>query len=210
MPHYDTADWSDFVRGLIHGAKAAAMATHEQACATCRRSADRLRQVAATARADRELSPPDALVRWASALFSTQSPGPVRARQLVIARLVYDSLAAPELHGVRTQNRISRHLLYEAGAFSLDLRVEYERGSSRVTLAGQLLDRERPERSLSDVSIQLVRGRTAIVRTRCNRFGEFQIEYEPDGRLRLYVVERHRSRRVEVSLNGLQSDQPLV
>lgn len=207
MPHYDAGEWSDFVRGLIQGPKVAAMEAHLIRCAVCRRSENLLRQVASTAHVDRELALPDDLVQWASALFPTRaqesSPAPHRA----VARLVFDSFAAPELAGVRAQGRIGRHLLYEAGTFGLDLRLEYERGSPRVTLVGQLLDRQHPERSLSDVSIQIVRGRTELARTLCNRFGEFQIEYEPDGRLRLYVIEQRRSRRVEVSLNGLESDQ---
>jgi hypothetical protein len=207
MPHYDTAEWSDFVRGLIRGPKVAAMEAHLIGCEACRRSAGLLRQVASTARVERELAPPDHLVQWARALFTTRAQESAPVPRRLIARLVFDSIAAPELAGVRAQGGISRHLLYEAGTFGLDLRLEYERGTPRVTLVGQILDREHPERSLSDVSIQIVRGRKEVARTLCNRFGEFQVEYEPDGRLRLYVIEQRRSRRVEVSLNGLQSDQ---
>jgi hypothetical protein len=208
MPHFDAGDWSDFARGLIDGPRAGEMESHLNTCVACQRTANLFRQVAVTARRDRELSPPDHLVRWARALFSTGDAAHASGR--LIAHLVYDSLAAPELAGVRAQSRISRHLLYEAGPFGLDLRLEYERGSSRVTLVGQLLDREQPQRSLSDVSVQLVRGRTQVSRARCNQFGEFQLEYEPQGRLRLYVSEQHRRQRVEVSLNGLHSDQPGV
>jgi len=164
--------------------------------------------VTATARHDRELEPPDHLLRWARALFATRSQEPGSAPLRLVARLVHDSMAAPELSGIRAQSRISRHLLYEAGAFGLDLRLEYERGSSRVTLVGQLLDRQQPERSLTDVSVQLVRGRTQVSRAQCNQFGEFQLEYEPQGRLRLSVNEQRRRQRVEVSLNGLHGDQP--
>lgn len=213
MPHFDSGDWSDFVRGLVQGAQGLQMEVHLASCAACQRTASLLRHVTATARADRELEPPEPLTRWANALFSTHRSGAVpvaRAPRTLLARLVFDSLAAPETAGVRTQGRISRHLLYEAGAFRLDLQLEYERGSTRVTLVGQVLDREHPDRSLSDVSIQLVRGRAEVVRAHCNRFGEFQIDYEPNGRLRLYVMERGRSRRVEVSLNGLHGDQPHV
>jgi hypothetical protein len=207
MPHYDTGEWSDFVRGLVPTSKATAMRDHLTGCDACRRSAELLGHVAATARVDRELAPPDHLVHWARALFSTQAREPARVAHRLIARLVFDSFAAPERAGVRAHGRISRHLLYEAGTFGLDLQLEYERGTPRVTLVGQILDREHPGRSLSGVSVQIVRGRTEVARTACNRFGEFQVQYEPDGRLRLYVVERRRSR-VEVSLTGLGGDQP--
>jgi hypothetical protein len=208
MPHYDTGEWSDFVRGLIKGPRVAAMEAHLIECEACRRTAALLRQVTSTGRIDRDLAPPDHLVQWAQALFTTRALEFAPASRRLIARLVFDSFAAPELAGVRAQGRISRHLLYEAGTFGLDLRLEYERGTPRVTLVGQILDREHPDRSLSQVSIQIVRGRKEVARTLCNRFGEFQVEYEPDGRLRLYVIELRRSRRVEVSLNGLGSDQP--
>lgn len=207
MPHYDAGDWSDFVRGLIPGFKAEEMEAHLAACTGCQRTVRVFRQVAVTARHDREQNPPDHLMRWARAVFASGDHAPESPSGRVVARLVYDSLAAPGLAGVRAQSRISRHLLYEAGTFGLDLRLEYERGSSRVTLVGQLLDREQPERSLTGVSVQLVRGRTPVSRAHCNRFGEFQLEYEPYGRLRLYVSEEHRRQRVEVSLNGLQSGQ---
>jgi hypothetical protein len=207
MPHYDAGEWSDFVRGLIPGPKGGKMEAHLVTCTACQRTASLFRQVAVTARRDRQLDPPDHLVRWARTVFSTRDHAPAHAPGRLIAGLVYDSLAAPELAGVRAQSRISRHLLYEAGAFGLDLRLEYERGSPRVTLVGQILDRDHPERSLIGVSVQLVRGRTQVSRAQCNRFGEFQIEYEPHGRLRLYVSDEHRRQRVEVSLNGLQSHQ---
>lgn len=207
MSHYDAGEWSDFVRGLVPAARAAEMEAHLAGCGACRRTVDLFGHVVVTARRDREQDPPAHLVRWARALFSTGERAAAPSRGRLVARLVYDSFAAPELSGVRAQSRISRHLLYEAGSFGLDLRVEHERGSPSVTLVGQILDREQPERSLSGVSVQLVRGRTAVSRAQCNRFGEFQIEYEPHGRLRLYVSEEHRRQRVEVSLNGLQRDQ---
>jgi hypothetical protein len=209
MPHYDTAEWTDFVRGLIGDPKAGEMESHLASCVACHRAVGVLREVLEVAQVDRRLEPPDHLVRWARALFSSErAVASARGARPFIAQLVYDSLAAPELAGMRAQHRISRHLLYEAGVFGLDLRLEYQRGSPRVTLVGQILDRQRPERSMSDVSVQLVRGRTEIGRGACNRFGEFQVDFEPDGRLRLYVMEGSRSRRIGVSLNGLQSEQP--
>jgi hypothetical protein len=211
MSHFDSGDWSDFVRGLVKDALAREMEMHRANCAACQRTANLLHHVAATGRADRELEPPKQLMRWANALFSTHAAEPVpvpRKAKTLLARLVFDSQLAPELAGVRARGGIGRHLLYEAGVFRLDLQLEHERGSPHVTLVGQILDREHPERSLSAASIQLVRGQTVVARTRCNRFGEFQIQYEPNGRLRLYVTERRRNRRVVLSLNGLKSDQP--
>lgn len=204
MTHHDLGAWSDFVRGLVSTEARSAMLAHLNTCDACRRAVAQLKQVAAVAQADRMLTPPAHLLRWGRALFST--PRPAGARALLRARLVYDSLAAPAPNGLRSVARISRHALYEAGTFALDLRLEYERGSSRVTLTGQLLDRQAPDRRFTNVVVQLARGRTEVARTSCNRFGEFQVAYEPARRMRLYVVDGGRRRRVEVALNGLHDN----
>lgn len=201
MNHHDLGAWSDFVRGLVPSEDRPAMLAHLEVCAACRRTAAQLKQVADLADADRTLDPPVHLVRWARALFTT--PRPAEGAAPLLARLVYDSWAAPATTGVRSGPHISRHALYEAGTFALDLRLEYQPGSSRVTLTGQLLDRQAPDRRVTDVVVQLERGRTEVAKTSCNQFGEFQLAYEPGPRMRLYVVEAGRRRRVELALNGL-------
>lgn len=201
MKHPDPGTWSDFVRGLASPGDRSALGAHLGSCDACRRTMVQLEHVAAVAQVDRRLVPPAHLVRWARALFST--PRPDTATAPLLGRLVYDSLAAPAADGLRSDARISRHVLFEAGTFALDLRLEYERGLSRVTLTGQLLDRQAPDRRFTDVAVQLARGRTEVASAPCNRFGEFQVTYEPTGRMRLYVVEGGRRRRVEVALNGL-------
>ena len=71
MAHYDSGDWSDYVRGLIGSSKAREMDAHLAGCSTCQRVTGLLRHLVATAQVDRELEPPEHVIRRAKVLFST-------------------------------------------------------------------------------------------------------------------------------------------
>jgi hypothetical protein len=65
---------------------------------------------------------------------------------------------------------------------------------------GQIIDREQPTSDLSDLPVLLMSGKAVIARARSNRFGEFQMEYEPGRRLRLLLPVEKRGQGVEVRL----------
>src|SRR5207244_10336838 len=81
------------------------------------------------------------------------------------ARLLYDSFREPLPAGVRTQQRLSRQALYEAGDYSLDLHWENERGSPRVALVGQIKNQKEPSKHLGDVPVLLASGKKLLART---------------------------------------------
>jgi len=115
------------------------------------------------------------------------------------ARLLYDSFREPLPAGLRTQQRLSRQYLYQAGDYSLDLRLENERGSPRVALVGQIQNRKQPGKRLGSVPVQLLSGKQVLAQATSNSLGEFQMEYEPSKHLRLYVPVRQAGKRVDVS-----------
>jgi hypothetical protein len=204
MTHYNLGQWVDFSRGLARDINRSAMEAHlSKGCARCRRIVEMLGSVAAFGSAQAENEPPESALRLARAIYRRpQKP------ESVLAKLVYDSFRQPLLAGVRTQDRQTRHALYEAGGYYVDLRVEHQRAADMATLIGQLADRERPGADADGVRVELRTRKATIATASCNRFGEFQIDYRPAPALRLDVILGETGRRLELHLSGLLDDQP--
>jgi hypothetical protein len=118
----------------------------------------------------------------------------------LVAKLVYDTAHQPLPAGMRAERAVGRQALYCAGPYSVDLRVEHERGSGRVCLVGQIADRRQPQRSIGDVPVLLMSGKAVVERAFSNMFGEFQMECAPSRHLRLcFPVEQ----RVDLRLSDL-------
>jgi hypothetical protein len=206
LTHYDQARWVDFVRGLIAGSERHAMQAHlDSGCRRCHPVVQRFRTLAEVTSGDSKWEAPEGVVQTAKAFFALQRPEKVHILPRVLARLVFDSFRDPLPAGVRMQHRLSRQALYEAGRYSVDVRLEHEKGSRRVTLLGQIGDREQPGQGLADVPVWLVSGKRVLARALSNTFGEFQMDYEPARRLRLYVPVEQRGKHIEVRLGGLTS-----
>ena len=199
--HYDATKWIDFVRGVLVGREREAMQAHlKTACARCGRTARLLGAAAEVGASDSRWDVPDSVVQTARSFFALQRPEKVHILPRIVAKLVYDSFRDPLPAGVRMQHRLSRQALYEAGRYSVDVRLEHERGCARINLVGQIADREQPTTDLGDVPVLLMSGKAVIARTLSNRFGEFQMEYEPARHLWLYVTVEQRGKGLEVRL----------
>ncbi len=200
MKHFELAEWTDFVRGLVEESARLALEHHlASGCRKCRHTADLLRKLVTAARNDSQVQVPDFALRCARAIFLLQQPKKIQILPRIPARLLYDSFREPLPAGVRTLQRLSRQALYQAGDYSLDLRLENERGSSRVALVGQIQNRKQPGKRLGGVPVQLLSGKQVLAQATSNSLGEFQMEYEPSKHLRLYVPVRQAGKRVDVS-----------
>jgi hypothetical protein len=203
MKHFSIWQWVDFVRDLGEEDVRAAMATHlASRCSRCEGIVNVLRHVAVTARAEVGYDPPPQAIRLAKAIYSLQQPEKTSFPRL-IARLVHDSMRAPLPAGMRAESRLSRHVLFEAGNYYLDLQLERQPASGLVTLIGQLANRTRTEPSAAEMPVWLKEKKRLVATTLCNRFGEFQLEYAPARNLQLHVPLFAASKRLEVSLNSL-------
>src|SRR5437870_3021106 len=191
MNHFDISKWADFVRGLIEESAQVAMERHlASGCRKCRHTAELLRKLVTAARNDSQVQVPDYALRCARANFFLQQPEKVQILPRIPARLLYDSFREPLPTGLRTQQRLSRQALYQAGDYSLDLRLENERGTSRVALVGQIQNRKQAGKRLGSVPVQLLSGKQVLAQATSNSLGEFQMEYKPSKHLRLYVPVR--------------------
>jgi hypothetical protein len=176
-------------------------------CRRCRDSAEALGVIAAVARGEAEREVPAAALRLAMAIFSLQQPERVHILPRVLARLVFDSFSEPQPVGVRSRQHVSRHAMYRAGDYFVDLKLESQPGTRQVSLVGQIANPKEAPGSLANVPVLLSAGPDVIKRTVSNEFGEFQMSYEAGRHLRLYVPVRG-DRKIEVELSRLGAAQP--
>lgn len=201
MKHFTIWDWADFARGMADEKSAAAMQAHLSGCSRCERTVRTLRGVSAVARNESRNEPPERAMRYARALFSLHRPEKVGLTRL-IGRLVHDSAFAPLPAGMRAegQTQDTRHLLYEAGGYYLDVQVE-QRESGRVSLVGQIAARNDTQANTANLPVWLLDRTNLVASTLSNSVGEFQLEYTPARNLLLRVPLPDLGKRLEVSLS---------
>lgn len=205
--HFTDANWIDRVRGKVFASERDAMDLHVTGCGPCRRARDLFGAVAEVARREAEYDVPERMLRLARSIFALQPPERVRILPRVLARLVFDSFAEPLLVGIRSRQRVTRQAMYRAGDYYLDLRMESEPETRRVSVVGQIANRRAPERSVANVPIVLTSEKEVVARAVSNEFGEFQLGYEPAKHLRLHVPVSS-SGNIEVALNRLCAGSP--
>src|SRR2546425_10287918 len=109
MKHFELAEWTDFVRGLIEKSARLPLEHHlASGCRKCRHTADLLRKLVIAAHSDSQVQVPDYALRCARAIFLLQQPEKVQILPRIPARLLYDSFREPLPAGLRTQQRLSR------------------------------------------------------------------------------------------------------
>lgn len=204
MSHYDITRWTDYLRGLVDAQEHNEMTDHLAECTRCRGTHDLLDRVAVRMKADLQYEVPEYAVRNVRALFSANAR-PVRSTlQKLVANLVFDSFEQPQLLGVRSAAaRGTRHTLYEAGEYSVDLHLQEEHGSTRMNMVGQLALRSHTFGSLDKVPVKLLSGRQVVAEAVSNEFGEFQLSYEPKRQLKLHIPLHNRGERIELQLGSL-------
>jgi hypothetical protein len=221
MKHYGIAQWVDFARALAPEGDQAAMQKHlAGGCSECLQIVDFCDRLAVVCRGmvDREV--PESAVRLAWAIFpvapavlppvSVQaSPRPKRVVRIPV-ELIFDSLLTPSPGGLRTTWQVGWQALYRAGDCSVDLRVEPDLGSSRAAVIGQISNHVAPEVEMSDIPVCLKQGKLVLAEARSNRFGEFQMEYEQQGRIQLCIHLEEGAKCIQVPIKKLATDKRSV
>jgi hypothetical protein len=153
------------------------------------------------------VSVPDWVLRNARAIFpARQAATPKRVFRIPV-ELIYDSFLVPAPAGLRATWQVGWQALYRAGDCSLDLRVEPELHSSRAAVIGQISNHVVPGDRMQGILVYVKSGRVVVAETRSNEFGEFQMEYEQQGRLQLCVDMDNGSKRFQVPLKKFASDK---
>jgi hypothetical protein len=179
------------------------MSAHLLECSECRGEHDLLAKFAIRMQADRQYQVPEYALRNVRALFAQKAQAKKSVLQKLVGHLVFDSLQEPAMAGARSYAQGMRHALYEAGDYSVDLRLEEHPGSTRMNMVGQLAVRSDAANSLNGVPIVLMSGREILAEAVSNEFGEFQLDYEPKRQLKLHVPIQQRRERIELQLGSL-------
>ena len=189
MRHYSLEKWIDFARNVIREDEKVEMQSHlETGCAECSKELGIWQRLQQVARREATYAPSEGAVRTVKATFTNRSTGRLSHSNLQIASLLFDSFRAPLLAGMRSSGSAAQQLLYGAGDYRIDVRIEPQMDSEKVVLIGQVLNSTDPDERLSAAPVSLLKGRKLLAESVTSEFGEFQIECELQGGIHLVVT----------------------
>ena len=191
MRHYTLEQWIDFVRDVVDEAKKREMQNHlDSGCKRCTKELGMWQRLQQVARRETAYSPSSGAIRTVNAAFANKGSRAAAAAQAKsgIVSVLFDSFRSPLLAGVRSAGSASQQVLYGAGTYRIDVRIEPQMDSDKVILVGQVLNSADPDERLADVSVTLSKGRKVLAESTTSQFGEFQIECQLYAGYRLVVM----------------------
>lgn len=187
MKHFAAEEWADFARGLVEKDRKSIMQSHLQTgCRECNKQAQFWQHVHSVARRQASVGAPEGSVAIAKAMFGQKAVFKPRAKA-TIADLLFDSFQRPLLAGVRSAVTAPRQLLYGTGTHRIDVRLEPQPDSEKVSVVGQVLDSAEPGRGLQGMMVLLLAGDRVMAQSETNRFGEFDMQAVLADKLELLV-----------------------
>jgi hypothetical protein len=205
MAHYNIGEWTDYVRDLLAQEQRREMSEHlGTGCEECSSLVGFLRGVAEVAAADALYERASSeLAITAGGIFvapALEQSGIIAALRTLAAKLTFDSASGLNPAGARGHRPAARQLMYQAGDYCVDLRLDRERNTTRVVLVGQVANEKQPLLQLARLPVFVMSGKKIISETASNEFGEFTLEFLPRPNLRLCV---------QVTQAGVQLEVPL-
>ena len=192
MSHFKLEEWADFVRDVAREEQKKEMQSHlDSGCKGCAKLFATWKRVHEAGRREASYQPPESIVRSVKGAGVIHGLGRGRPEKSPIAELLFDSLRSAATVGVRSTAVTLRQLLYGVGGYRIDLRVEPQENSDRVTLIGQVLNSAKPEQPVGATSLVLKKGKKVVAEAVTNQFGEFQLECDLEGSLHLHAGLPH-------------------
>jgi hypothetical protein len=202
MDHFSENAWVDLARGFGASTESQGMKAHlASGCLKCKTAYGFWGRLQTMALAEDSYTPTANLVRLAKLEFAANQQ--IEPEKSTLASLLFDSFSQPLLAGVRSSAATARQLVYEAEGLVVDLRFDRLVPSGMVSAVGQILDKRVPRELLggSPVVVWTDDGQL-VATTDANGFGEFQLEFVPQERLRL--TARVGRRKVHIPLTNLK------
>ena len=197
MKHFSEQVWTDFVRGIGPSRANAEIEAHlASGCQDCVPACGMWKKVYSIAAREPSFTPPDHAVRMVKVEFATrQTP---QQSPWTLARLVFDSLSQPLTAGVRSGASDSRQLMFDAEGTMVDLVLDVRPQSGTISLIGQVIDKGGTRVAPRQVAVILwTETGQPLAETAANEFGEFQLEFTAQARLRLSVeIAGHKPIRI--------------
>lgn len=207
MSHFSADEWVDFTRGLLPPAKATMMqAALDEGCSECRSSLQLWRTILKSLSREREYQPPEAAVRAIKDAYIRENPWKWMASVAQFARVLFDSLQAPVLAGVRSSTASSRQITVGADPFVIDLRLESDSARQHVSLTGQVLNSGNLQAAIDGADVVLLSAESLVRKTKANELGEFYLDFGREENLRLFINIRGE-RAIGIVLPGLDSSE---
>ena len=185
MKHFSLTEWADFARDVVDSNRKERMRAHLDAgCKQCSEALGTWVRVREVARRERSYEPPESATRTAKGLL------PIHARpgKASVVQLLFDSFQNPVTAGVRSMATTARQMLYGVGTYRIDLRMEPQMDSDKVSLVGQVLNAADPAKAGSVATVTLLRGSKVVAHSQTNALGEFQLECSLEGQLQLRLA----------------------
>jgi hypothetical protein len=186
--HYSSEEWVDLARGVGSKDLKEAMEGHLKTCEKCSKVFSMWRRVNDIAHRQEGTEPPDAAVRTVKGMYAIHGPRPHHPLKTLAAQLLFDSLQIPLQAGIRSSGTDVRQLLFGSGGYRVDLRIEPQMDSDKVSLIGQVLNVANPGKTVVSAPVALVQGGKVLAKSLTNQLGEFQLEYDLESRSELKVT----------------------
>lgn len=193
--HLNARDALDYLEHLLSPDRAAAVEIHlATPCGACRERLRRLALLLGRMQADRpEPVPTEVRLRAVQLFEPRREPAPAGPLRTVLAKLLFDSWAAPLPLAVRRAVGEARRLRWELAEGALEIEIESE-ADGAVTVRGRL---ESPDPPLHRIE---ARARGEAFTAWPDASGSFAFERLPAGELDLAVVGTARLERIPTVL----------
>jgi hypothetical protein len=197
MGHYSEQIWADYVRGVGQPRTSQDVETHLASnCPDCTPIYGMWKKVYSIATNEPSLTPPDSAVRMVKLEFATHSLS--QSRPWTMARLMFDSLSRPLTAGVRSGPSDSRQLVFNAEGTTVNLVLDTQTQPGTISLVGQIVDKSGAKIAPRQAAVILwTETFQPLAETSANEYGEFQMEFKAQDRLRLSIeIADHKPIRI--------------
>ncbi len=145
------------IRGTIEaGTKALVEAHMSSGCVTCAENYRWLTAMLSVTAEDNSFDFSEEAIQWSVAQFKAASAA-MPSKKQILARLIFDNLLPARPVEVRSMAApaISRQVLYQAGAYEVDLRLEQLEAASAIVILGQIVSTEKKSGGLAGLSVEM-------------------------------------------------------
>ena len=186
MKHFSNEQWIDFVNEAASTEARQNMERHlKQGCKTCNRNLSLWLRVRNVASAEKSYQPSLEVVQRAQSAFASSNLTLNRRRPFRLADILFDSFLQPAFEGARSAATGTRHMLYRADPYQIDIQIEMGEDGRTLVITGQVLDSRQPGSSNEGVLVVVSNLRGQVVRATTNQAGEFRSEILDSANLEL-------------------------
>jgi hypothetical protein len=152
-------DMFALTRGTMDAASKAGIQAHmSSGCKTCAENYRWLTELLAAAAEDDSFDFSEETIAWSVAQFraaSATAPSKIQ----ILARLVFDNLLPDRTIEVRSMAApaVSRQMLYQAGDYDVDVRLEQFEAALSILILGQIVNKAKKAGELAGLSVEMTR-----------------------------------------------------